>query len=800
MIDMVLQDIRLALRTLAKAPTFTAAVMVTIALGVGATTAIFTVVDAILLRPLPFPDSEQAVVLCETNPAIGDWCGASPMNVADWARASRTLDSAGVARTEPLIVRASSENYGVIGGIASPGFFRVLRLRPMLGRLIEDRDMDRRTNHVVMVSNLFWQRRLGADLHVVGREIVLDEQPFTIVGVLPADAYVPGPVDHVEVWKPLTASIDNVELRKWRGFRAIGRLARGASPAALRAELETIRAQLAKAYPEANRDWGLRIGGLRKELVGDVSRTLWIFLGAVGLVLLIACANVASLLLVRASGRAPEFAVRASLGARRGRLVQQLVTESLVMALGGGALGLLLAGWATSAFVALAPANIPRISEVGIDGHVILFTFMLSAVTAVIFGAAPARQASKADLNTVLRGNRATGGAGTRLRSALVVVELALALMLLVGAGLLIRTFDRLLRWDPGFDRAGLVTTWMLTPRGVGGGSAAVAVMERVRDEVVTVPGVRAAALGSAGPLFGGGPETGGLEIEGRPPFAPGEMPTVEWFDISRHYFDTLGVRVLRGRGFSAADTASAPPVAVVNDTMARRFFGGQNPIGRRVTVEEHPSEIVGVVADVRPLRPDQPTAPQIYWPIEQYRRLAAYLVLRTTPGIGGIEKGVRARAASVNAGIQISSFESIDQGLARSVVRPRFNMVLVAAFAAVAILLAAVGVYGVIAYAVASRTREIGVHIALGATPRRLVAAIVRRGMTLAAVGIAIGCAGAVAVGRLLSSLLYGLPATDPLTLTAAITLFALVACGACWLPARRASRVDPISALRVE
>jgi predicted permease len=523
---------------------------------------------------------------------------------------------------------------------------------------------------------------------------------------------------------------------------------------------------------------------------------LWIFLGAVGFVLLIACANVANLLLVRASGRSAEFALRASLGAPRRRVVQQLVTESLVMSLAGGALGLLLAVWTTGAFIALAPGSIPRLAEVTIDERVVAFAFLLSVLTALFFGSVPARQASKADLNVVLKGLRTTGGGGTRLRSALVVVELALALVLLVGAGLLTRSFSRLLAWDPGFDRTGLVVSWMLPPQGAG---SAVPVMEQVRDAVAALPGVRNAALVSAVPLFGG-VETGGLSIEGRPPFAPREMPTIEWFDCGPHYFGTLGVRVLRGRLLSPADTAASPHVAVVNETLARRFFGGQNPIGQRVTVQNHPSEIVGVVSDIRPLRPDVPPAPQIYWPIEQYPRGAAYLVLRTTPGIGGIEKSVQARAASVTAGIQLTPFLTLDDRLAKNLVSPRFNMLLVLSFAIVAMLLAAVGVYGVIAYSVASRTREIGVRIALGATPRRLVASIVGRGMTLSAMGIGVGCAGALGLGRLLASLLYGLPANDPLALSGAIALFALVALGACWLPARRASRVDPIAALRAE
>jgi putative ABC transport system permease protein len=800
LVDDILHDIRYAFRTLARTPSFTAAVVATVALAVGATTAMFTVVNAVVFRPLPFPDSERTVMLCETNASIGDWCGASPMNVADWARNNRTLESAGVARTEPFIGRDASGSYPVRGGIASPGFFRVLRPRPVHGRLFEDRDMDRGANHIVLVSHAFWQQRLGGDPGIVGQQLVLDGQAFTVVGVLPQGSYIP--LSHLadaEVWKPLTASVDNVENRSWRGFTAIGRLAEAATAESLGAELQTLRAQLAAAYPDANKDWGLRTVALRTEVVGDVSVTLWIFLGVVAFVLLIACANVAGLLLVRASGRESEFAVRTSLGAGLRRLLQQLVTESLVLSLVGGGIGLLLAAAVTRAFVSLAPPSIPRLDEVSIDGRVVAFTFALSAAVAVIFGSSPVRVAWKATLSGALQGHRATRGAGTRMRSALVVAELSLALMLLIGAGLLTRSFARLLAWDPGFDRAGLVTTWMLPARETRPGATPVALMERVREEVAALPGVRAAALGSGGPLFGG-VETGGLEIAGQPAFAPSDMPTVQWFNVSAGYFDTLGIRLVRGRRFTATDTAEAPPVALVNQAMARRFFGGLDPVGRLVTVSDHPADIIGVVSDVKPLRPDEPTPPQIYWPNDQYRRGAAYLVVRTASGVTGIEKAIRERVASVDPDVQLSAFGTIEDRLSTNLVSPRFSMLLIAFFALIAVLLASVGVYGVIAYSVACRTREIGVRMALGATPRRLVATAINGGLRLVGIGIVAGVAGALAVGRALASLLYGLPANDARTLGSAVALFALVAVVACWLPARRASQVDPVVALRAE
>jgi len=802
MLETLRQDVKFAVRTLVKTPTFTAAVVITIALGVGATTAIFTVVNGILLRPLPFAGSERVVMLCETNPRT-DWCGASPVNVADMARESRTLEAAGVGRQEPLIAQMGGETFSVRGAIATPGFFKALGVVPALGRLIEDRDMDRGANDVAVVSDRFWRNRLRSDPAAVGRAITIDGRSVTVIGVLRPDVFVPY-FGSQDLWKPLTASIDgdSVEHRDWRGFYPFGRIKADESLMSANTELQTLHARLVEAYPEANKDWGLRLESLRAHLVGPVSRTLWTFLAAVGFVLLIASANVASLLLVRATGRAPEFAVRASLGAGRRRLVQQLLTESLIISFAGGAVGLLLAVWTTRAFVTLAPGSIPRLAEVSIDGRVALFAFLLSTATAVFFGFAPARRASRTDLSGTLKGIRHADAGDARLRSAFVVAELALALVLLVGAGLLTRSFSRLLNWDPGFERAGLVMTWMLPPGNrYTTREELMGVMERVRAEVATVPGVEHAALASGGPLIDeGGDGTYGLTIEGRPGVAPEDAPPAEFYNIDPYYFATLGVRIVRGRDLARTDTFGSVHVAVVNETLARRYFPDEDPIGQRVTVDKHTAEVVGIVNDIRPFRPDQPTKPIIYWPTEQFPRGAANIFMRTTPGLEGLEKTVRARVAAIDPQIQLSTFSPLDVTVDRHLVSPRFNMVLVGTFAVVAVLLAAVGVYGVIAFTVASRTREIGVRIALGATPGGIVSEVVSRGMTLAAIGMAFGLAGALVVGRFLESLLYGLPPTDLLTLGGAVVGFALVALVASWVPARRAAKVDPIAALRTE
>jgi putative ABC transport system permease protein len=462
-------------------------------------------------------------------------------------------------------------------------------------------------------------------------------------------------------------------------------------------------------------------------------------------------------------------------------------------------LGLLLASWTTQAFVALAPASIPRLDEIAIDGRVAAFAIATSIATALVFGLAPAREASRIDISTALKGRRHGTSTETRLRSALVVVEVALALMLLVSAGLLMRTFTSMMKWDPGFQREGLMTTWMLAPAATyRTARSAVGVLERARDSVAGAPGIQAAALASTPPLWGGDGRDA-ISIEGAPPIDPAMAP-VAWFDVSPEYFGTLGLPMVKGRGFSAADAQGAPNVAIINQTLAKRFFGAGDPLGRRVTVNTHTSEIVGVVADVKSYRRDEPTPPQIFWPIRQYPRLAAYLVMRVSPGLDTVEKLVRARVASVDPDVQLTPILSLNEKFSRTLISPRFNMLLFAAFAFVAIALAAVGVFGVIAYSIASRTREIGVRMALGATPQRLVADVVRRGMMLTGTGMAIGLAGALASGRVLATLLYGLPATDWVTLTLTVLGFAAVAFGASYLPARRAARIDPLTALRQE
>jgi len=797
--DTLRQDLLFALRTVRRAPAFATAVIATIALGIGANTAIFTVVDGILLRPLPFEDSENVVILCETHESIGDYCIASPPNVDDWSRASSTIEQFGLARSWTFGLQEPDGTRNLSTGVATPGWFEIHRLQPAIGRLFARGDMQPGNNQVVVLNHGFWRSRFAADPAIVGSTLVLDGRPFTVIGVLPEGAWIHD-FANAQIWVPLTAIEDNVESRAWRGFVALGRLAENASVATAGEEMETIRAALADEYPETNRGWGLRLEPLRDNVAGAARPTLLVFLGAVGLVLLIACANVANLLLVRATARAQEFAVRASIGAGRLRLARQLLTESLLLASLGGVAGVLLAIAATRAFLSMAPTDIPRLEEVGIDAGVLLFALLLTAVTALLFGLAPAFSVARAELAESLKARRSLDVRSHGPRNLLVVAELALAVMLLFGAGLLTRGFTTLLHWDPGFDRDGLVMVFAIAPPAkYETGQQAVDIFERAAEELRALPQVSAVGLTSAGPLFGG-VEAEVYDVLSQPAASPDERPSARYYDIGTEYFDTMGIALLRGRDFETTDTENSVPVIVVNETLARRHFDDDDVIGQRIELFDRAWQIIGVARDVRPFAPDDPVGPEIYMPKRQFPRWGSYFVLRTGGDVADLEEAARTRLQALDRDFNPGGFRTLDEFANRELVSPRFNMLLIGVFAAVAMVLAAIGTYGVIAYSVASRTQEIGIRLALGARPEVIRAAVIRRGMAIAAIGLALGVAGAMMLSRLLGSLLHGISPADPLTLAAVVGVFALVALAACWAPARRASKLDPLEALRAE
>ncbi len=785
-----------AVRRLRREPAAALGMAATLALGIAAVTSTFTVVDAVVLRPLPFPGSERAVALCETAPRLAGFCVASPANVEDWERASRTIERFGVARDWSFrLGRAGEAPVSLSGGVATPGYFDAIGARAAVGRLIEPADLRRDGSVAVVLSAATWQRLFGGDPSAVGRAVTFDGRAATIVGVLTADAYTPR-VD-AEAWAPLTAISDDVTNRAWRGFVALGRLAPGRTVEEAVREMEVVRAGLAASYPDANRGYGLEVHRLRDRTAAPVRGTLVAFLAAVSCVLLIGCANAAGLMLVRATKRRRETALRAALGASRSRLVREVLAEGLVVAAAGAALGLLLSSLALRAFVLLAPPGLPRAHEVKLDALALAFGSGLSLATVLAFALVPALRASRVDLAAVLQGGRATDGEGGRLRRGLVVAQVTLAMALLASAGALGRSVAAALGWNPGFDFRRVAAVSLFAPGDAGwSGARAVEAFERAAEAAASVPGVASASLASAGPLFGG-TETATVSAFGR---SAEDGAAARWFDVGPGYFATLGLKVAAGRDFEPADGPQSSPVAIVNEALARRLWPGTDPLGRELAVEGARRVVVGVVRDVPPVSPGAATMPEVYWPKRQYPRYGTYLVVRAAGDPAGLERALRRRLAETEPALEVGGFRPLERALERATVSPRFALALASAFAGVALALAAVGLYGVLAFAVASRTREIGVRLALGASPGQVAWATVRDGLRLVLAGVALGVPASVAAFRGLTLLVPDLSTAGPAVVALAAAVFAIVAILAAGLPARRASRLDPAVALRLE
>ena len=799
----MLDDLRYAVRALLKSPGFSILAVLTLALGIGISVAIFSVVDNVLLRPLPFADSRRLVAVCETHPSVEGFCIASPPDVEDFARTTRTLVSIGLGRDWPFTARRGTSSEGVDGGLATPGLFRTLQLTPALGRFFRPDDMGPGAARVAVLSDALWRSWFGGDAGVLGRSLVLDGQGYEIVGVMRPGAEIPQ-LEEVRLWVPVPFDPKDEENRKWRGFQVIGRLAEGATPAAAASELGAIQRDLGARYPQTNRDWGVRVEPLLDRMVGPVRPTLLVFMGAVAILLLVACANVANLLVARGASREREFALRSALGAGPGQLFRLIAAESLVMALVGGAGGLLVARWAMDILLPLIPGGLPRLEGVALDSRVLLFALLLTVATGIVAGLAPAARAARLDLAAAIKeGHQPVAWRqALGLRGGLVIAEVAMAFVLATGAGLLARSFAALLKWEPGFDQRNVLTFWTLASDGKYRDHPSVtAVFARIRAELRTIPGVTSVGMASSGPLFGG-TETGEFVLEGADAGAGREPVVARWYDMDPGYFPTLGVALKRGRWFSDADREGAPPVAIVNEAMARRYFAGVDPIGRRLREKNFttPLEIVGVVADIPPFLPGKAAQPEVYWPYAQSPRWASFFVLRTSGDPAAIVKAVGARLKTVDPDMEASGPATLEDRVGRQLRRPRFNLLLIGVFAAFALGLTVVGVYGVIAASVAGRTREIGVRVALGATSRQVLAMVMREGMLLAGLGVAIGLVAAVWLTRFAGKMLYGVTAGDVATRVVVVALVAAAALLACFIPARRATKVDPLVALRSE
>ena len=820
----MLTDIRYGLRQLIQHPGFTIIAILTLALGIGANTAIFSVVNAVLLKPLPFPAPNELVAvggidLNETAspPRLDSMCYP---DFFDFRDQNKSFANIAVYRDRPIALVDEGGAQSVRGKKVSGEFFDVLGIKPILGRgfaRADEQPGGGAGGFKVVISYGFWQSHFNRAEDAVGRVLMLDGRPFTVIGVMPAGFQYPIQTDSIDLYVTLAedaASPDGgtpyTQQRGGHSLTGVARLKPGVSVAQANAELQTIAAALEKKYPETNTRFSAGLRPLRDELVGDVRTGLYVLFGAVACLLLIANANVANLMLARASVRGKEIALRSALGASRGRIIRQLLTESVLLAAIGGLLGLLIAQWGTEALIAAVPQNIPRVKEIQLDASVLAFTMILSLVTGVVFGLVPAWQASHVDLNTALKsGMRGGGGVEGkhRVRNVLVMTEVALALILLICASLLIQSFARLGQVDTGMRTQHLFTASIGLPESAyPKPENIVSFFDQLMPRLRAIPGVESATVVWPLPLSGS-LNVSSFDIEERPT-PDGQSPDAVHRIVGPDYFKTMGIAIRQGRGYEPTDQFKSMPVVIVNEEWVKKFFPGKNVIGKHIKPswgvgDEKPlmRTIVGVAANVTNRSLATPVTPEIYLSASQIPMDSMSIVVRTSvSNPAAITSAVRKELAEVDRNIPLVRVRVFDEYLARALARPRFNAMLLSIFAGTALVLTAIGIYGVMAYSVSQRTNEIGIRIALGAGKNSIFRLVVGQAMTIVAISLVLGVIGAFAATRLLNSLLYGIGASDPVTFIAIMLLVSVVAFLAAWLPARRAMRVDPIVALRAE
>jgi putative ABC transport system permease protein len=799
----ILQDARYAGRLLIKSPVFSLIAVLTLALGIGANTAIFSVVNALLLRPLPYPDAGKLVMVWQDLRARGgpatEW--ATPGDFVDW-RDSRSIfaNTAAMQGWQPTLTGVA-EPEPLVGEQVTGEYFDVLGVRPQLGRAFRPEEDVPNAPRVVILSHGLWQRRFGGDRTLVGRRITLGGEPHEIVGIMP-EGFRPAVISQAQLWRPRRLNTANPS----RGaviLRVVARLREGVTLDQARHSAEWLSAQLAVAHPDTNKGARLNIVALQEQIVGNIRPGLLVLLGAVGFVLLIACVNIANLLLARASGRGREIAVRMALGAMRGRVVRQLLTESLILAAIGGALGLVIGVWGVSMLIALAPDGAPRLDEIGLDGTVLAFAVALTVATGLIFGLVPALQVSRPELTPALReGGRGTAGPGSqRARRALIVAEVALALMLLVGSGLLLRTFLRIQAVDLGFNPENVLVGSIVPPQVKYRNDDERRVLyDRLLERASALPGLKAAALGSVLPLGGDSDMT--IFIEGRPLPRTSSEALATWYRlVSADYLQAMDISLRSGRMFKSGEQA---PILVINETGARRFWPGEDPIGKRVRFDQDEKApwftVIGVCEDVKMRGARGEARTEVYIPYWQMPEPGMNIVLKAAADPARLAGPLRQAVREVDPDLPVSTLMPMSQIVSDSIDEPRFVAFLVSVFATLALLLSAIGIYGVMSYAVAQRTSEIGVRMALGAGRHEVFGLIVGDGLKLAAIGIGIGLVASVALARSISTLLFGVATYDPLTFAAMTATLLAVAVLASIIPAQRATRVDPIVALRAE
>jgi putative ABC transport system permease protein len=804
--ETLLQDLRYTVRVLLKKPAFTAIVVLALAIGIGANTAIFSVVNAILLRPLPYKNFDRISMIWMDNPKLGvaeDW--HSYPNYVDYKQQNQVYEDMAAFNNRSFNLTGVGDPVRILGAWNTASLFSVLGVEPSMGRVFTEEEEEPGKDLVVVLSNGLWRSRFGSNPNAIGQAISMNGANRIVIGVMPPGFSFPD--KRTEVWVPLALSPQRKQARSVISYKAVGRLKPGVSMAQARADMGAIANRLDEQYSQS--DYGVNLVLLRDQETRTVKPALLVLLGAVAFVLLIACANVANLLLARAAIREREIAIRLALGARRWRIVRQLLTESAVLGLVGGAAGLLLAVWGLNVLVALSPGDIPRFDQAGIDGRVLAFTLTVSLLTGLVFGLVPSLQASKPDLNNTLKegGRGTTGGAGgLRVRNLLVVSEIALSLVLLVGAGLLIRSFMRLQQFDLGFNPNNLATMRIQLPGTKYREPAQVdAFYKQLFERIESVPGVK--SVGAISDVFlTDTPNSTNFSIEGRPVPIGADSIEVPLDSVSPGYFRAMGIPLLSGREFDDRDVRDSTPVVIVNETFVRRFFADEEPLGKRFVYGQPGPDnnnwitIVGVVGDMRRTGFDRPVRPETFLPQSQNPSGTLTIVARSAGDPVALSNTLRSEVWAIDNDQSVYDLKSMDQTLSEMSSQRRFNMLLLGIFAALALTLAAVGIYGVMSYSVAQRTHEIGVRMALGARGTDVLGMVVRRGMVLAFAGIGAGLIGAAALTRLLSSLLYGVSATDPLTFVVIPIVLAAVALGACFVPARRATKVDPMVALRYE
>jgi putative ABC transport system permease protein len=801
--DSVLSDLRYGLRLLRQRPGFAAVAILTLAIGIGANTAIFSVVSSVLLRPLPYEDPDRLTMVWQDLTRIDgpetEW--PTPDNFFDWRDQNEVFEGMFALGAWGPTASGMDGAEQLNGAVASFDALTLLGVEPVLGRTFRAEDDTAASDLVVVLSHSLWQRRFGGDRHVLGRTITLDTQPATIVGVLPPGFDFPV-IRNPEILAPLRIDRTNTCGRGCYTLRVIARLKDGVTLERAQGDMDAIAARLEQDYPDENGGVGIRLVPLHEQIVGPLRVALLVLLGAVGLVLLIACANVANLLLARATDREHELATRVALGASRARLLRQLLIESLVLATLGAALGLVLGQWGVDLLVSLVPESVPRFRSVSVDGLTLAVTSAVAVVSGLAFGLFPGLRASRPSLERSLRasGRGTDGGSHRRLRDTLVVVEVALALTLLVGAGLLMRSFASLVRVDPGFDADNvLVSQLNLVGARYDETAERVSFVDRLLARVRALPGVKGAGVVYALPL-GGADSDANFTIEGRPPPRPQRMPVAWYRPVSPDYFTTMKLRLSRGRWLESTDGAETTPVVLINESAAGRYWPNEDPLRSRVRIGGVLREVVGVVADTRHFGLDQAPRPAMYFPYSQLPLRFTNLVVRTEGEPTALARSVRGVVAEIDPTLALANVASMREVISNTVAAPRVITILLGVFALSALALAAIGLYGVMSYTVGQRRQEIGIRMALGAKTDDLVRWVVGHGMLLLGIGAALGLTFSLALSRFLESLLFGIGATDPTTFLAGAVALAAVALVACYVPARRAARVDPVVVLRHE